>query len=405
MSDILVSKDKLRTQMKKDLIGKNIKLVDFSAPVLSGKFGRMSQEDRFSSVARATMGGNLKDITYSGKFSSGFDAPMSWSDGKVEMSVRDRIEDGFFMSSNTLPVDWNNLWDALRIDVTVNKEATPTIRQFFYDVQTNPAYTRTLNPTEINPFGVVFEENNGHGQAIPMGETRGGGYESITMVIYAAGFTWDLMGELFDQTITPERVMSMIMVGYNAKKDDIAMSPILNFSYSGDQQTAANTTSGVGRQELLYLTLEDAIDDLGDRDHPVTGRKLSVSNLVCLASAYDAKHIARVSKGLQNTNEEKYPGLSEITSVVEYEGEVIELRDRTITYDGVTTGTAYLAIPAGSSNNKYMKIAIKADLTVEVDLQPDVKNLSREERAYWFCEAIWYEGIQYFIQEITLPAW
>lgn len=405
MSDILVSKDKLKNQMKKDLIGKKMKLVDFASPVLSGKFNRMSQEERFTSVARATMAGNLKEITYSGKYSSGFDVPMKWSDGKAGMSVRDRISDKFLMSSNTLAEDWNNLWDAMRIDVTVDKAATPTIRQFFYDIQSNPNYTRTLNPTEINPFGVVFEENNGHGQSVPMGETRGGGYEAITMAIYAAGFTWDLMGELFDQTITPERVMNMIMVGYNAKQDDIAMSPILNFSYSGTQQTPANTTSGVGRQELLYLTMEDAIDDLGDRDHPVTGRKLSVSNLVCLASPYDAKHIARITKGLPNTNEEKYPGLSEISNVVEYDGETIELRDRTITYDGVTKGKAYLAIPAGSSSNKYMKIAIKSDLTVEVDLQPDVKTLTREERAYWFCEAIWYEGIQYFIQEITLPAW
>jgi len=52
-----------------------------------------------------------------------------------------------------------------------------------------------------------------------------------------------------------------------------------------------------------------------------------------------------------------------------------------------------------------MEIAVKQSLVVETDLKPDVSTLAREQKAWWFAEGIWYKGIQYFIQKITLPAW
>ncbi len=388
-----------------------IERVDFAQPVFRGNVANMSQEQRFDAIEKMTPQSMIptaiaSKFAVTGKYGSGFDIPVMWADG-VEMSAREKLNTGFFnpqMSSNTLPVDWQNLWDAMRIDVSVKKAALPTIRGEIYNITENPAFTRTISPTEITPFGVVFEENNGHGQAVTQGETLGGGYESITMVIYAAGFTWDLMADLFDLTITPERLMDAVMVGYNALRDNIAIAPILAYSYSGAQQTAASTV-GTLREELLYTTLEDAVDDLGDRDNPVTDRALDVNDVKILAHPYDARHIARVASGLPSTNERKYNGISEISKVLSYDTEVIKLRSKTVTYTGVTKGTAYMIIPASAISQAYMEIAVKRSLVVETDLNPDVKTLTREQKAYWFCETIWYEGIQYFIQEITLPAW
>lgn len=386
-------------------------MATFCNPVLSGK-ANMSQEEKFKLINKIDdalmLTSNFNQtLVMSGEYQSGFDVPMEWSD-KTTMSTRERISMGVFsakMSGNTLPTDWENLWDAMRLDVSVRKAALPTIREMIYNVTTDPNFTRDIKPTEINNFGVVFEENNGHGEAVPMGESMGGGYDVFSILIYGAGFTWDLMASLFDRTITPERVMDAVMVGYNAIRDDLAISPILNFSYSGDQQTPANATSGALRQELLYLTLEDAIDDLGDRDNPVTERVLGADDVIILAHSYDAKHIARVARGLTSTNEREYPAISEISNVIAYNDEVIRLRDRKVTYEGVQKGTAYMLIAKSAIEQGYMEIAIKRDLMVEIDQTPDVKTLSQEERAYWFAEGIWYEGIQYFIQEITLPIW
>jgi hypothetical protein len=409
--NILISRTELAREAKMKIAKGNlgsVELVGMHTPVIGNKIASMSQADKFKAIdglTRMDFHGSLDRAVITGKYASGFDVPQEWSDGS-SMSARDKLYDKFFMSSNTLPSDWNNLWDAFRIDVTVRKAAMPTIREYFYNIINNPGFTRTVNPTEINPFATVFEENNGHGQAIPQGETLGGGYESFTILIYAAGFTWDLMSELFDLTITPERVMDSVMVGYNSLKDDLAISPIIEYVYSGVQQTPAATLSGANRQELLYLTLEDALDDLGDRDHPVTGNELDVSTVRILAHPYDARHIARVASGLPSTNERVYPALSEIDRVVAYDGEVIKLRDRSVTYTGVTKGKAYMVIPASAAPvDGYMEIAVKRDLQIETDLTPDVKTLARQETAYWFAEGIWYEGIQYFVQEITLPTW
>ena len=415
MSDnLLISRKSLKAEAENKIADgkmKSMKMVDFSKPVLGAGYASMSQEQKFAAINAMTdvsmISSNFRStLEVSGKYGSGFDIPVKWSDGQM-MSSRDKIATGAFsasMSSNTLPVDWANIWDAMRIDVTVRKTALPTIRQIIYNITTDPNFTRTINPTEINNFGVVFEENNGHGQAVAQGETMGGGYEAITILIYAAGFTWDLIGQLFDRTITPERVMDAVMVGYNSLKDDLAMSPIIGFSYAGAQQTAASAI-GAKRQELLYNTLVDGLDDLGDRLNPITDRTLDVSNVVMLAHPFDARHISQVAGGLPSDNQIAYPSLSEISQVIAYDDEVIRLRDRSVTYSGVTKGTAYMIIPASALDQGYMEIAVKRDLVIEVDEQPDVKTLAQKQEAYYFAEAIWSNGIQYFIQELTLPTW
>jgi len=413
MDNLLVSRKILKAKNNEKLMsgkGGAVKLVDFSKPLLSGRLNNMSQEAKFDMIKNMTagdmMGSNMTpSFSYSGKYGGGFYVPMQWSDGSTE-GVYDRIVSGKFqMAANTLPVDWANLWDAIRIDVSVRKAAIGTVRQFIYNITTNPNFTRTINPTEITPIGIIFEENTGHGQAVTQGETTGGGYDSITILIYAAGFTFDLIADLFDLTITPERIADAVMVGEDALKDDNAIAPIIAYAYGGADQTAASAV-GTLRQELLYNTLIDALDDLGNRDHPVTDRKLNTSNVIILASPFDAPHIVQVSGGLPSTNEVSYPALSQIKQVISYDDEIIKQRVLTETYSGVTAGTAYMIIPASALPSAgYMEIAVKRDLVVEVDTQPDVKTLTQEQRAYWFAEAIWSEGIQYFIQEITLPTW
>jgi hypothetical protein len=77
------------------------------------------------------------------------------------------------------------------------------------------------------------------------------------------------------------------------------------------------------------------------------------------------------------------------------------MRDKTVTYSGVTDGYAYLVIP----KHRYMDIIVKQGLTAEVDMTPDVKTLAREEYAYYFAEGIFSDGVAYAVQKITLPSW
>ena len=389
--------------------------VEFCRPIISGGDGLMKAADRFGAIDKIRpvdmIGSNIADtFAVSAKYGGGSHVPMVWSDEST-MSLYERIASGKFnpvMSSNTLPVDWQNLWDALRFDVTVKKTAMPTIRQFIYNIRTNPNFTRILKPTELGKVSIYFERNNGHGQPVPQGEVLGGSYDTMQIEIEAAGFTWDLLFELFDQSVTTADIADGLLIGENSHKDNAAIDPILQFNYAGvaGSQTPANAASGAARQELLYNTLVDGKDDMRQRTHPSTGRKLDTSNLLILASAFDSENILEVSSGLPSVQDKTMNAISQIKRIIAYEGETIPLRTGNITYTGVTEGTAYMLIPADAlPANGYMEIAVKRNLVVEVDAVPDVKTLAQEQRAWWYAEAIWYEGIQYFVQELTLPAW
>jgi hypothetical protein len=401
--DILMSqaKDRLRS----GIIPNREEMINIVSPSMKLN---ASNGDKFDIANRAEMvsGAMLSDGDKIKMYGSAFDIPqpcMSLSQATkkdVVMSVREMINKGVFMSSNSLPTDWQTLWDALRIDISIRKAAMGTIRENFFNIINMPNSDKVFKATEFYPYGIVFEENNGEGQAVTQGESRAGQVEAIENIVYAAGFTWTLLAELFQGSIDPQKISDAVMLGYNAKQDDIAIAPILAYSYSGTQQTAAATLSGANRQELLYLTLENAIDDLADRVDPVTGRDISADDLKILAHPEDARHISRVIRGLPSVNERVYPSISEITGIAGYDGETIPLRAKTITYTGVTKGKCYLVKP-----NRYMNIGIKRALTLEVDRTPDVKTLAREERAWYFVEGMQNTGIASFIQEITLPAW
>ena len=225
---------------------------------------------------------------------------------------------------------------------------------------------------------------------------------------------WDLVCKLFDKTLDMTQLSDAVAVGYNAIRDNLAIKPIIDTDYGTvDTATAdgtkhwtkANAMSGATRQELLYNTINDAFDALAKRPHPqMKGRKLNTSGALLLMSGNDARHARMVSSGLPSDNQKYLPAITSLGGIVEYDGEIIPTRDGDKTYAGVTDGYAYLCIPAGAQN-KMMNIMVKQGLTVEVDMQPDVKTLAQEEYAYWFAEGIDHEGTKYFVQKITLPAW
>lgn len=337
-------------------------------------------------------------ITLSGKIDSGLDYIF----GK-RGSINDRIRKGVFAgNANTMNDNWQDLFDAIRLDLTIRKEARGTVRQYIYQELQMPNATKDVRPSELFPYGFIFEEHNGEGKAVRQGANLGGQYDTIPMKIYATGFTWTLLASLFDRTYDLSRMSDGVALSYSAKKDDLALDPIIQASYTGSQQTAASSV-GTLRQEKLYNTLMDAVDDIGERTDPITKRKISAEGLVLLCSTQDARHINHVLSGLPTDIPEKYSyaKLSAISRVIGYDGEVIDMPDGSTTYDGCTTGVVFLIKP-----NRYFKIPIKRNLVAELDKTPNVQTLAMEQRAWYFSEAMYNAiGIENFVQETTLPTW
>ncbi len=350
--------------------------------------------DNIKRIGSQTMRGDVNIY----KMMSGFDVKME----RIDSTVRQAVLDGKYkMDGNSLNGDWESLVDAKRIDLTIRKALNAPVRGFFYDEQDTPDADATMKVTEFFPDAIVFEENNGLGQPVEMGEAMGGQTDTMDQVIYAAGFTYDLQKELFDRSLDFGKVNNAVAIGETGKKDDVALKPIFNYSYSAAAKTAANVT-GATREENLYLTLEDAIDEIGLRRDPVTQDRLNASNITILAGPTDARRISRVVGGFTNVdqNVKKRPALSEVTRIVGYEGARIRGRSKDTNYTDVPEGIAYMMIP-----NRYMLLAAKRRLQMDIDMNPNVLRLARQQLAWWYAEAQYNYGIGYFIQEITLSDW
>lgn len=342
------------------------------------------------------------------KYGSAFDIPIKCHTLDKTMSVREMRDAGLFkpsMSSNTLPNDWQSMWDAMRIDISIRKISKGNMRGAFYNIQNNPGADKIISIDEFFPYGIVFEENNGEGQSVTKGETLLGATATLEHKIYAAGFDYTLLAALFDKSLDMQKLSDAVILAEDAKKNDLSITPILSGTYTGAKATAADTKSGASRQELLYNTLANALDDISEREDPITGRKIDASNLVILCSPLDARHIQTVIGGfdIQGQDEPKNLGSlsGSFSSIVAYDGDVINKRAETITYSGCTDGTIHIVKP-----NRYMNISIKRNLTLEVDPQPNVMTLSQEERAWYFVEGQYNtEGLSNFVQKVTLPTW
>lgn len=367
-------------------------------------------ESSFSSMSAAKVLNTRRGaITISGKYRSGFDVPLK--DGK---SFNDLLAEGRFskdrlakanFASNSLLDDWQQFWDAMRIDITMKKEVHQTIRQNIYNMVSMPNATRIISVQEMYPYAFEFKENNAEGQAVPLGEKLSGQKDTIEFKLFATGFKYTLLADLWDRSLDLTKMTEGVAQAYGLKRDDDAIKPILEYNYgtagSSDKHTAADATSGALRQEKLYNTLVNAVDDLGKRKDPFTKKFIPASGLVLLCSTYDANHIQLVMSGLPSVNERKYGAIPQISKVIVYDDDSIMFSNKVIEYIGVAPGTAYLIKP-----NRYMMIPTKRELTMEFDPTPDVLTLSKEERSWYYSEAIYKDvGIANFIQKITLPTW
>lgn len=406
MSDIkkIITKESLREEIEAKKMAGGVYASDpviLAEPRLGSKILTYDKNTAFAIAFSGKALCNKEIPKIVGKYGTALAAPCVWSDGKKE-SVIDRVRRGAFASStNTLTPDWQQLWEMMRIDLTMRKTATPTLRQFVYNMLNRPDADKTNKVIDFLPWTVTFEQITGNGDALPQGHRGGALTDTFDIEIYGAAFTWTLLAALFDRQLDLTQMNDAVILGYNSLQDHLAFSEITGYSY-GAAGTAKHTNAdatGTDKYEKLYLTLENAIEDLAKRMHPViTTQHIQANELIYLGSTNSCRHVAKVVGGFRSvTDNRPYPELTEIMQIIAYDGE------STKDYAGIGDTYGYLV-----KRNEFMNIITKRGLTAEIDLQPDVKTLAQEERAWWFAEGV-YAGGDYgvgsFIQKITLPTW
>lgn len=378
----LITKETLRA----DVFAKQASIVSsmYKQPLSEGSFNHCSNEVIKETIIKA------KEEQYL--------SPYKMALNK-RAPVAERISKGNFSLHN--PDDLYDFVDATRLDVTRKVLANPVIYTTIYNRIVNPGISKTATVQELLPLGMVFKTVQGTGDSVHMGDFKTGNTATVAQVLKACGYSWDLVFELYNNLFDMQNLNESVARGYAAEVNDSHIEPILSGTYAGAKASSASTV-GDTWMEKWYHTILDAKRDMRERKDPISKRELDTSGLILLASKADADDLSWVINGQLNSpadskNLSTIPG---IAAIVGYEGDTIEVGNKTYTFDGVPDGTCFLIKP---SQRGFIS-AWKRDLTPLVQTQGDVLTLSREKHAWYYSRGIYNaEGINSYVQKVTLP--
>ena len=205
---------------------------------------------------------------------------------------------------------------------------------------------------------------------------------------YAAGFEWTEDMIEFDRTWSIELNNQAFGRAYNALLNHLHLSPIIGYSYTSANQTAADAT-GSTDAEKTHLTFQNAYTETVQASPRRTGTVLLASEAdrfqietALLTPVYDAQ-----GRPLPNVP---------INTIIYYDGETISVGSDDYVYPGVTGGKCYLIFP-----QRKMKELVHHDLRIDIG-PPDISRLVEGQQVGRARRSV-YASIAQSVEEITLP--
>jgi hypothetical protein len=229
-------------------------------------------------------------------------------------------------------VEW---YQRIRFEVDAGRIEVPLLYTPIYDEVVDSTLPETLKIKNWGASGVIFDEVFEGGEVKFIGVTSS--EAAVSQRQFGVGLEYDKRLIMFNQLWQLARMEREVGRAHNALLNHLHLSPILNFTYTGPNQTPANTTGGTPT-EKLYLTLEDAIvASQSDTTNPRMGPYVL---LVHPAKAFSLQRaLTRVPQvGFkQDGNIEQF-----ISAIVGYSGWTGTRGKKTVTYPGVTATKGYL---------------------------------------------------------------
>lgn len=324
---------------------------------------------------------------------------------------------------SVFPDDYYDLVDLLRIDITRRRAEEMDYTAEFTQEIVNPGFSKSITLDEFLPYAGAFEEITGANNTVPMIEAKTGVTGSVTQILYGLGFARTLEDELYNTDIySLEKVQTAVVRAHTAKRNDLLLGALIAITtaagWDSSQQQAADTTSGATKEELLYNTINGAIETITKLLDPQTKQEIDVPRLVIACRPGDVRRINRAINGQLNVGGKGKPSnfaaLNEVSELWPYRGDTLYVGKKKVTFSGIAENKAYIFVP-GSAGAPAWTLT-KRGLTQEVG-RGSVLELSREERAWYFSQTKYIEeflgsssttlGLATgygWVVEITLPA-
>jgi hypothetical protein len=282
------------------------------------------------------------------------------------------------------------LLEKVRIDVAFGLADIPLLY--------GPIYERIAPPGGF-PGGVyqideyTLQANIVFLQKFEGGEVQFGtlekGSPSVGLIqTYAAGFEWTEDMIEFDRTYSIELNNQAFGRAYNALLNHLHLSPIIGYSYTAPNQTAADAT-GTTVTEKTHITFQNAYK----KSVTATTRR---TGSVLLASEADRFQIEEALltpvRDVQGNPLANVP----INTIIYYNGETINRGSDVFLYPGVTSKKCYLIFP-----QRRLKELVHHDLRIDLGAA-DISRLVEGQQVGRARRGV-YADIANSVEEVTLP--
>ncbi len=317
----------------------------------------------------------------------------------------------FLGSSDMIP----ELAEKVTVDVELGREEVPLLYQSLYQTFVNANFPRLLDANQIMYANVVFLQHL-EGAEVRFGSIASETGVTVPLLTYTAGFEWNQDVEVYDEGWRVAMANTALGRSYNALLNHLHLSPIVTYNYAGMTEpntTAALTPSG-NQVEDTRATLRQALQDaatnldLNGIVKPIrpttivcgTGDSLVIQDALSLA---DRPSLGTVADGgpidvlLGRVGDTNRASVNNLTSIIVYDGQDIDMGDLTFNYAGPSAGKAWLVQP-----KRNLFEFVKHDMQVQSQRPADLSRLVAEQMV-----AVTRRGLlmspELSVWEVTLP--
>jgi len=212
---------------------------------------------------------------------------------------------------------------------------------------------------DIAPFtgvNVVFLEHL-ELEEVRFGTRKIGSKDTVPIITWTAGLQWTEDMVLYDKTWEITEANRSFGEAYNALLNHIHMSPIISFVYNAKNKTAADTT-GATMLEKMRNTIKAALIHASQDKN--TDTKSPRRPNILLAHSSRRWDIEECLQRMQ-IGGTVYPAISQIDTLIFYDGWSTVVGEKTYEYAGADTTKAYLI-----EAQKYFRELVKHDLRIDV---------------------------------------
>lgn len=294
-----------------------------------------------------------------------------------------------FIGTDSFGSEWQT---RQRYEVDAGRDEEPILYTPLYDIVEDSTLPKNVDVNTIGPGGVIFEEVHEGGEVKFSG--IGEGQYTVPIRHWATGLEYSKDLVIYNELWNVALMERQMGIAHNALLNHLHLGPIIAYSYTGDNQSAAVTTGATTTEDWL-LTVEAAI--AASRADTTNPRRGPYYLLINGANAFMVERaLQRVAQ--QGVSLQANTALEAIRGVIAYDGWTGTRQGKTVTYPGVTAGKAYLISQQyrGQDYRSFVKQALQNE-----GMQQDISR--------FLTQSVWdsYYGVYAnplrSVEEITFP--